>query len=68
MHVVVGLVGIFLEAFRLFLHAFLDLEYSGRFGLILQGEFRDFGWFSFFLKEFNNLPDLLRVKFAEKII
>lgn len=35
LHVVVGLVGIFLEAFRLFLHAFLDLEYSGRLGLIV---------------------------------
>lgn len=35
LHVVVGLVGIFFEAFRLFLHAFLDLEYSGRLGLII---------------------------------
>lgn len=35
LHVVVGLVGIFFEAFRLFLHAFLDLEYSGRLGLIV---------------------------------
>lgn len=37
LHVVFGLVGIFFEAFRLFLHAFLDLEYSGRLGLVLKG-------------------------------
>lgn len=35
LHVVFGLVGIFFEAFRLFLHAFLDLEYSGRLGLVI---------------------------------
>lgn len=35
LHVVFGLVGIFFEAFRLFLHAFLDLEYGGRLGLIV---------------------------------
>lgn len=35
LHVVLGLVGIFFKAFRLFLHAFLDLEYSGRLGLVI---------------------------------
>lgn len=38
LHKVVRLVGVFLEAFRLLLHALLDLENGRRFGGVLQGE------------------------------